>query len=119
MPRPSEIGASEGWPLVAIVGRPNVGKSTLFNRLCGGHEAIAALRKLGKPILWAANKVDNTRLETEAQELYSLGADEVFPLSAQHGRGMAELCDAIVARLPDAPRLVDQPEEEDDASRPI
>ena len=42
-----------------------------------------------------------------------------FPVSAQHGRGVGELLDAVVARLPDAPRIDEQPETEDDATRPI
>ncbi len=178
-------------PLVALVGRPNVGKSTLFNRLCGGHHAIVEdqpgvtrdrrygradwdgrvfrvvdtggldleltrakgteakereaqlargvlkqamvaveeadlvvfvidaqaglvpqdyeaaehLRKQGKPVVWVANKVDGPSNEAAAQELYQLGADEVIAISAQHGRATAELCDAILARLPDAPTL--------------
>jgi len=163
-------------PLLALVGRPNVGKSTLFNRIVGKRLAIvedrpgvtrdrqyheadhdgrqfravdtggftptsteklvaavrtqalfaieeadviifvvdaragltasdaelaAVLRKGGKPVLLAANKIDSFRSEGEADlaELYKLGLD-VFPVSAEHGRGVSELLDAAMARLP-------------------
>jgi GTP-binding protein len=163
-------------PLLALVGRPNVGKSTLFNRVIGRRLAIVEdvpgvtrdrqyaeaehlgrafrvvdtggftprpheqlvravreqaetaireadaivlvvdaeagvtgadrelaqlLRKGGKPVLVAANKIDSDRRERELDlgELHSLGFD-VFPLSAEHGRGVAELLDAAVAKLP-------------------
>src|SRR5712691_2419473 len=168
-------------PLVALVGRPNVGKSTLFNRIVGRRLAIVEdtpgvtrdrqyaeadhagrrfravdtggftpraeeqlvravreqaetaireadaivlvvdaeeglsgadrelaqiLRKGGKPVLLAANKVDSDRRERglDLGELHSLGFD-VFPVSAEHGRGVSDLLDAAVARMPGAPPI--------------
>ena len=162
-------------PLVAIVGRPNVGKSTLFNRLLGRRKAIATdevgvtrdlnfadaeeksvpftlvdtggfepkakgvimkkvreqssvaiedaelivfamdvrqgathedkeiveiLRKSGKPVLYAVNKVDSPRLTEALGEFYALGIKELFPISAEHGEGVYELMDAILELLP-------------------
>jgi len=172
-------------PLVAVVGRPNVGKSTLFNRLVGRREAIVHdepgvtrdrrfqvvewggrnfrlvdtggldpvakdsilvgirkqahraiqdavcvlfvldalegvtpldsevardLRRLGKPVLVLANKVDSAKAEQHLGPIYELGYADVFPVSGAHGRGIGELLDAVVARLPPAPEEEVAPE---------
>jgi GTP-binding protein len=63
-------------------------------------EASDLLRTARAPVLVAANKADNDRRELEAAEFYSLGWEETYPLSAAHGRGVADLLDAIVWSLP-------------------
>ena len=166
--------ASGPPPVVAVVGRPNVGKSTLVNRILGRREAVVQdvpgvtrdrvsydalwsgqrfvvqdtggwepgakglqqlvaeqasvamrtadaiilvvdavvgataadeaavrlLRKSGKPVFLAANKVDNERGEADAAALWSLGLGEPYPISAMHGRGVADLLDKVVDSLP-------------------
>ena len=162
-------------PIVAIVGRPNTGKSTLLNRVAGKRLAIIEdlpgttrdrnltdvkwgdaeftmvdtggleikprsaiargikaqietaikeadviidlvdvtdgvtpadfevadmLRRANKPVLLAANKADNERLEAGVPEFYELGLGEPVAISAYHGRGVADLLDKIVAHLP-------------------
>jgi GTPase len=170
-------------PVLAVVGRPNVGKSTLVNRILGRREAVVqdvpgvtrdrvaydaqwsgrrftvvdtggwepdargfqarvaaqaeqamrtadavllvvdagvgatatdeavarVLRRGGKPVVLAANKVDDERTEPEAASLWSLGLGEPWPVSALHGRGAGDLLDAILEALPKAP------EDRDDA----
>ncbi|HMU38369.1 MAG TPA: ribosome biogenesis GTPase Der [Pseudomonadota bacterium] len=160
--------------VVALCGRPNVGKSTLFNRLTQSHYAIvedqpgvtrdrrygmceydgvrfrvvdtggldfgakdsltqgmrkqaelalqeaevvllvldghegllppdreilAKLRRLGKPILLVLNKIDGAKHEAALTDVYPLGAEHVFGISAAHGRNLPELLEAIVERL--------------------
>jgi GTP-binding protein len=166
-------------PLVAVVGRPNVGKSTMVNRIVakgdaivesdpgvtrdrnyftatwrgrdfrivdtGGMDPVAeeklilaigrqamlaveeadlvlmmvdaaegitaadeeiaqVLRRSGKPVVLAANKVDNQRQEDESVEWFSLGMGEPWPVSAMHGRNIGDLLDMIVDGLPEPPQ---------------
>lgn len=169
-------GAAAGpAPVVAVIGRPNVGKSTLVNRILGRREAVVLdtpgvtrdrvmypaqwggraftlvdtggwetdvagldarvaeqaelaidladvvvlvvdatvgstatdervvrlLRRAGKPVVLAANKVDGPQLEADAAAMWNLGLGEPFPVSALHGRGTGDLLDAVLAALPE------------------
>jgi GTPase len=161
-------------PVLAIVGRPNVGKSALVNRIIGRREAVVQdtpgvtrdrvnykaewadrkftivdtggwepdakginasvaaqaevaidladavlfvvdatvgatatdehvvrmLRATKKPVMLVANKVDDVRQEPEAAVLWSLGLGQPWPVSAVHGRGVADLLDHVMTVLP-------------------
>jgi GTP-binding protein len=60
------------------------------------------LRNSGKPWMVVANKVDDPRA-TDFYEFYTLGVQDVFPVSAINGKGSGDLLDSVVGRLPDAP----------------
>jgi GTP-binding protein len=64
--------------------------------------AAKRLQRSGKPVFLAANKVDNERIEAEASALWSLGLGQPHPVSAMHGRGVADLLDAVLEVLPAA-----------------
>lgn len=170
-----EILSPAGLPVLAVVGRPNVGKSTLVNRIVGKRVAVVQdtpgvtrdrvryqaswngrdftlvdtggwelnlegidrsvadqsefavidsdavlfvvdatvgvtatdehfvklLRRSGKPVILAANKVDSESNEADAAYLWSLGMGEPYPVSALHGRGTGDLLDAVMKVLPE------------------
>jgi len=175
-------------PLVAIVGRPNVGKSTLFNRITGTRRAIVGdepgitrdriygrghwlgktfevvdtggmlpgerdvmpqqilkharvaieqaaqvvmvvdgraeitasdrelarlLLRTGKPLALAVNKADVSHVEAQMQEWHALGIGRVFFLSAEHGRGVAELLEEVTRNFSAEPpeEAAERPEE--------
>jgi GTP-binding protein len=66
-------------------------------------QVVRVLRGAKKPVVLAANKVDDRRTEAEATSLWNLGLGEPWPVSALHGRGSGDLLDAILAALPEAP----------------
>jgi GTP-binding protein len=80
-------------------------------------EVAARLRKAGKPVLIAANKVDNQRLEPAAAEFTELGFPKIFPLTAIHGTGIEALMHEALAHLPQA--SADAPPDDELGERPL
>jgi GTPase len=64
-------------------------------------EALALVRETGCPLILAVNKIDRAGQEAEAAEFYALGGDELLFISAAHGRGIDELLERVIARLPE------------------
>ena len=64
-------------------------------------EVATWLHRSDKPVVLAVNKADNRRLREEMYEFYSLGFEEVIPISALHGTGTGDLLDAVVSRFPE------------------
>jgi GTP-binding protein len=63
-------------------------------------EALELIRRTGTPLIMTVNKVDRSAHETAASEFYRLGAEKLFFISAEHGRGIDELLDEIASRIP-------------------
>jgi GTP-binding protein len=69
---------------------------------------VKLLRKSGKPVFLVANKIDDARQEPEAAALWNLGLGEPYPVSAIHGRGVADLLDAVLKKLPEISAVAKQ-----------
>ncbi|MPM67857.1 GTPase Der [bioreactor metagenome] len=67
------------------------------------------LRRSRKPVVLAANKVDDQRTEAEAASMWNLGLGQPWPVSAIHGRGTGDLLDAIVEVLPQTSAVAEEP----------
>jgi GTP-binding protein len=74
-------------------------------------EAATRLRRSGKPILIAVNKVDTSRVEHEVSDFARLGFERVFPVSAIHGEGINALMDGVLAELPQTAAISSLPSE--------
>ena len=101
------FGASED-PLHELVlerGRRAIGDADLLVLVTDGREGIVpgdrdiarAVREADVPALLVVNKTDDRRAQAGAMEFYGLGFDQVFEVSAEHGEGVGDLLDAIVA----------------------
>jgi len=94
--RQAHVALDEAAAIVMVVdGRSELAAPDL--------EIARLLRKEGKPIFLAVNKVDSEKQSGLVDDFHRLGLPEMFPISAEHSRGIDDLLDAIVATLPEEP----------------
>ena len=79
-------------------------------------ELARLLIRMGKPLFLAVNKVDDPKLEPEAENFRRLGIRNVYPITAEHGTGVAELLEAIIEILPPAEEKSEEDEEAEEAN---
>ncbi|MGM9899075.1 MAG: ribosome biogenesis GTPase Der [Bacilli bacterium] len=90
----AELAIDESDMIVLVVdGRVGVTKED--------EDVINILHRSKKPIIVAANKIDDLKFMDNVYEFYNLGVDMVFPISALHGIGIGDLLDFIVNNLPE------------------
>lgn len=63
-------------------------------------ELVRLLRKANRPLFLAVNKIDSEKQSSLLTDFHRLGVQQIFPVSAEHGRGIDDLLDAVVAQLP-------------------
>ena len=69
--------------------------------LHGDHDISRRLQKSGKPVLYVVNKVEGRSLEDGVPDFYRIGAEAIYPISAKHKTGIADLIAEILARIPE------------------
>ena len=66
----------------------------------GDRDVVNILHRSKKPVIVAANKIDDIKFMDNIYEFYNLGVEEVFAISALHGIGIGDMLDRIIALLP-------------------
>ena len=80
--------------------------------LPGDEEIALALRPVTVPVIIAVNKTDDRRSKGRAVEFYSLGFEPIVEVAAEHGQGVGDLLDEIVARFPEGTSQKPKPEKD-------
>src|SRR5205085_6420998 len=74
------------------------------------------LLRSGRKLFLAVNKMDSPKLDAAAENFRQLGIRELYPISAEHGAGVAELLDAVLEALPEKKRITEETEVTEEAS---
>jgi GTP-binding protein len=69
------------------------------------------LRKAAKPVFYIINKIDGENQESQTLDFYPLGVGPLYPVSAEHGRGVGDLMDEVLKRFPPALQKEEEREE--------